>query len=559
MAWKTPEQPKFALVPPSALVHPLYARVTAAERPDGSAAGIFSQGIDDTLESAGLKLFLVKFEADGAGQANWDFGDGTTGTGRSPAHVYFKEGDYTVSLNAGAGLPPFKRRVRIWPEPGDSSPLSLAAAVDAIAAMEWQKLDTGRIREIFAYLNICEQPNRWPLLDQVAQHLLLQKDNDLENRVQFITARMDALTQQGKAAEALKLGEQAAADFAKTPVLQVRLQLAAAAIYQYHHKDAATASKIYKAILDEHKRVEHPNLRLAGVRWGDLFAESGDLVRASETYRIAATLGGEKFSGSAQTEATTRGALMRIAEQKLKAGEIQATRQLLERVELEYPGRRLDGLYCFLRAETDRHAGRYEGALRHYEMIFKLPQWAGYRDRASYGLADSYWRMGELDKSLKWYKHMKEAFPKFYEEKKGDAVEKLIEGRLARIKAAKTPGDAFFKGFRTGFEPEEREWFGQLPGFPVVRSPGLEGPHALLIDTYPHEIGGLVDYLRPLKNLTAGSTYWVEIWYRDIIRPAPPAAHQIAFIHTRLIADTKAKRCSPPRIFTVHRTINGTS
>jgi len=232
---------------------------------------------------------------------------------------------------------------------------------------------------------------------------------------------------------------------------------------------------------------------------------------------------------------------MRIAEQKLKAGEIQATRQLLERVELEYPGRRLDGLYCFLRAETDRHAGRYEEALRHYEMIFKLPQWAGYRDRASYGIADSYWRMGELDKSLKWYKNMKEAFPKFHEEKKGDAVEKLIEGRLARIKAAKTPGEAFFQGFRTGFEPQESEWFGQLPGFPVVRAPGLDGPHALLMDTYPRETGGPGRLYSPAEEPDAGQ----QLLGGDLVSryhsPDAPIATQVAFIHTRLIADTKAK------------------
>src|SRR5262249_21657923 len=158
------------------------------------------------------------------------------------------------------------------------------------------------------------------------------------------------------------------------------------AIHQYHYKDAAAASKIYKAILDENGRVEHPNLRLAGVRWGDLFAETGDLVRASETYALAAKLGGEKLAGTSTTDATTRGALLRIAEQKLRGGDIGAARQLLERLELDYPGRRLDGLYCFLKAETDRFAGRYEDAMRSYEMIFKLPQWAGYRDRATFGI-----------------------------------------------------------------------------------------------------------------------------------------------------------------------------
>ncbi|MBI2805816.1 MAG: hypothetical protein HYX68_12625 [Planctomycetes bacterium] len=556
LAWRTPDQKKFALVPQTAIAHPLYARVAAAERPDGSPAGVFSSGIDDTLESGGLKLFLVKFEADGdfnePVKLRWAFGDGMTATGRSPTHIYFKENDYIVSLNAGGGLPPFKRRVRIWPEPGDSSPLSLATAVDALSSLEWKKLELSRVREIFTFLRLSEQANGWALLDQVAQHLLAQKDVDLESRAQYVAARIEALTQEGKAAAALKFAAQVLPDFVKTPVLHIRVQLSVAAIHQYYYKDFSAASKIYKAILEENKRIEHPNLRVAGIRWGDLFAESGDLVRASETYRIAATLGGEKFAGTALTEATTRGALMRIAEQKLKAGDIQATRQLLQRVELDYPGRRIDGLYCFLRAETDRSRGRYEDALRHYEMIFKLPQWAGYRDRATYGLADTYWRMGDLDKTLKLYQNLKEVHPKFYAAQKGDAFVKLIDARLARIKAAKKPADAFFKGYRTGFEPDEPEWFGQAITFPFVRSPGLDGPHAGLIDIYPKDLGGLIDYVRPLKNLTPGGAYWVEIWYRDIFRPAPPLAYQYAYIHLRLIADqTKEETLASA---TLHRT-----
>jgi tetratricopeptide (TPR) repeat protein len=544
LAWTTPESPKYAMLPPTVIAHPLYARVAAAERPDGSPAGTFTHGIDETLESGGLKLFLVKLEADtDAAKLQWDFADGTTGTGRSHTHVYFKENDYVISLNAGAGLPPFKRRVRVWPEPGDSSPLSLETAVKAIESMDWKRLDAGRIREIFSFLLVCEQSNRWPLLDAVTAHLLAEKDLDLESKAQLVTARMDALVNQSQAADALKLAATTSPEFARIPVLQVRLQMSVAAIHQYHLKDAAAASKIYKAVLEEHKRIEHPNLRLAGVRWGDLFAEQGDLTRASETYRVAATLGGEKFAGTAATEATTRGALMRIAEQKLKAGEIQATRQLLERMELEFPGRRLDGLYCFMRAETDRHVGKYEDALRHYEMIFKLPQWAGYKDRASYGLADTYWRMGDLDKSLKWYKALKETHPKFYEEKKGDKVEKLIEDRLARLKGVKNPADAFFKGFRTGFEPQESEWFGQMSqdaGY-FVRAPGLDGPHAILLPIYPVPLGGQIDYNRSIKNLTPGGTYWVEIWYRDIFRPAPTPLHANAHVNAYLIADTPAK------------------
>ena len=83
---------------------------------------------------------------------------------------------------------------------------------------------------------------------------------ELELRSQLYSARMESLMHQGKAVEALKLGEQAMGEFSKTAPLLVRLQLATAAIQQYHFKDFNAASKIYKAIIEQNNRVEHPNL-----------------------------------------------------------------------------------------------------------------------------------------------------------------------------------------------------------------------------------------------------------------------------------------------------------
>jgi tetratricopeptide (TPR) repeat protein len=542
LLWSPPGETKFTYLLTKEIKQPLYGRCSAVESAPGTFAPAFVCGIEDTLLSGGLKIFLVRFETIGAvkdgDKVHWDFGDGTSGTGRSVLHVYLKEGDYQVSVKGTQRLPPFRRLLRVWPEPGEASPLSLGRAVQTLEGMEWKKLSAIHIRELFTFLSICEQPNRWKLLDLVAQHLLEQKEDNLDFKSQLYAARLEALAHLGKAADALKLAEQVRPQFKKTPVLEVRLQMAVAAIYQDQLKDAAAASQIYKAIMDEHSRTEHPFLRLAGIRWGDLFAEAGDMVRAAETYRLAATLGGEKFTGTAQTDATTRGALLRIAEQKLKEKEIHQTRQLLEKIELNYPGQRIDGLYCFLRAEADRHAGRYEDALRHYEMILKLPQWAGYRDRALFGIANSYFRMEDLDKAGKWFGNIKEAFPKYYEKEKIADMEKLIEDRQARIKAAKVKGGELFKGYSTGFEPDETEWFGAPATFDIVAAPGIQGPHVAMLDIYPKEIE-LINYTRPIKNLTPGGTYWAEIWYKDVVRPAPPLVHQNPFVHIYLTSQGK--------------------
>jgi hypothetical protein len=318
--WSPPGQDKFTHLLNKELKQPIYARTAGLERAGGQSAAAFAFGMDDILETAGLKLYLVRFEAQGdvkeGDKLIWDFGDGTTGTGRSVRHVYFQDGDYPVTLQSGAGLPPFRRTVHVWPEPnGETSPLSLELAVKTLQAMEWKKLGLPRMREIFAFLLVCEQSSRWNLLEQVAAHLLEQKDENLDFRSQLYAARMEALAHLGRAAEALKLAERVLPEFAKVPVLHVRIQMAVASIHQDHLKDGKLASKIYKAILDEHSRTEHPFLRLAAIRWGDLFAEAGDLARAGEAYRLAATLGGEKFLATVSTEASSRGALLRVAEQ----------------------------------------------------------------------------------------------------------------------------------------------------------------------------------------------------------------------------------------------------
>src|SRR4029077_1278450 len=96
LSWSPPGEAKFSYVIAKDITHPLHGRTGAIERQGGQPGAAFAFGIDDTLDSGGLKLFLVRFEAQGEvlddDKLLWDFGDGTTGKGRSVRHVYFKEG-----------------------------------------------------------------------------------------------------------------------------------------------------------------------------------------------------------------------------------------------------------------------------------------------------------------------------------------------------------------------------------------------------------------------------------------------------------------------------------
>lgn len=521
LLWKTPEAKTWALVPPTSLAKAMYALPSALEEVKQAPAASFAYGIDDTLQSGAVTAYLVRFEAHGPLKEKdrllWDFGDGTTGSGRSVSHVYFKQGNYKVTLTSVDGLKPFSRSVFVWAVPGATSPLSLAAAVEALAADDWKKADRQRLLEVIEFLTICERAERWKLLEAVTGQLLVT-ETDLAAKASLLVTRIEALAETGKSAEALALAEKSFPEYVKLPSQLVMLKLAAATVHHRQLKDFTAASKAYKVILEDHRRVEHPALRIAAIRWGDLFAESGDLAKAGETYRLAATLGGDSFKKSADGDAVTRGALLRIAEQRLRTGDIRQTRQLLERIELDYPEQKTEGLYRFLRAEADRHGGRYEDALRNYEVLVKLTQWAGFRDRALFGIADCYTRLGEEDKALKWLVSIKESFPRFYEKQKLDDYQKTVATRLERKKKPPMldPNDPFRGEFFTGFEPGVKADFGKPDVWTIVPSFGIAGPHVGLFDGYP-EYRGYYEYARQLQGLGQTGSYWVEFWYRDAL------------------------------------------
>jgi tetratricopeptide (TPR) repeat protein len=518
LIWIQPGDKTWAFVPSTAFVPSLYAEVSGLEEAARAQAACFVWGIDDAIVSGGNTIYLTRFEAQGnitdATKLQWDFGDGGRAAGRSVEHVYFKNGAYTVTLRSSDSVI-FKRTLYVWATPAPTSPFSLGRTLRAFGASDWTRLDLARLNQMFEFLLSCEQPERWPLLERVSRHLLAQQDIDLQLRSVLYSALMESLAEQGKAKEGLALAEPALKEFAKLPSLRVGIRLTTALIHARHLKDPGEASKIYQAIVEEHRRLDYPGVRVAAVRWGDLYADAGDLGKAAEAYRLAVTLGGDKFKNTAQSEAITRGAQLRIAEQRLRGGDVRQTRQLLERIELDYPEQKLSGLYRFLRAEADRFAGRYEEAIRNYEVVLKLTQWAGYHDRATHGIADSYARMGELDKALKWLGNLQESHPRYYEKQKLADYRKVLDGRLKRLKAAgSTTASVFFQGCHLTFEPDEKQPKPESTFFQTVPSMGIDGAHTSLTVTWPVALTHSAHHHFPVANLQADGYYWVEFWYR---------------------------------------------
>lgn len=531
LLWVPPGANQWAYVPIEAFAQPMLATVADVQEPGGAQLATIGWGIDDVLPTISQTLYLVRFEAQGTvkdpAQLKWDFGDGTTATGRSVTHVYFKEGAYDVTLASFPGVPPARRTVAVWNAPVVSSPFSAGKAVRAIGSWDLAKLNLPRLQQVFGFLRVCEQTDHWPLLEKVSRQILAAANVDPPTRASAHVALMESLARQGKGEQALTHADAALPELAKTPSLQVRVKLQAADVNARHLRDVDAAAKAYRAILAGHRRLKVPEVRIAAIRLGDLFAEAGEMPKAAEAYRQAATLGGAEFDETAQTGAVTRGAMLRVAEQRLRGGDVAQTRQLMEKIEVDYPEQKLEGLYRFLRAEVDRAGGRYEDAIGHYEVLLKLPQWAGYRSKALFGIADSHARAGGLAKAVEWLDTLEESFPTFYDEQKLTGYRRSIEARMARARrSAGAPGKGSqFSGFATGFEPDDPSMGDSLTNCLVVRGLGMTaGGHVGLVEATTARTTQAEWSVR-LRDVRSGGYAWVECWYRETRNSLPAGSH----------------------------------
>lgn len=514
LAWKPPASSKWEVIPAKNFLSAPLVEVRSVEG-QGAPGVVFVWGIEDSLVSIEASAYLTRFQAHGnfpnPAELIWDFGDGTKGTGASAQHIYFEPGEYVVTLQVGK-LPPFRQRIFVDQIPVDSWPGALGEFVDLLAKSPWQTMSPARIDMALRFVVASGQPNRWKIQGELAKYLLAQKEIGGPQKARLYDALLEAMAEQGDAAGAVKLKEKMFADLGKSAGLRLQVMRSLARIHWKYLRNFNEASELYEQLLEENHGVKRPGLRRAAIEWGDMFLESGDLNRAEERYQMAATLGGEEFAATGQMKAIGRGALLRVAEQRLRDGKLRESRVLLERIEMEYPEQKMETLYRFLRAELDRNSGEYEEAIGNYEVLFKLPQGSSYRDRALAGIALSTYHQGKLKKSRELFEVIKNSYPDYFQETKLDAVVAEIDARLAAGKGDGKKEPTGFQGYRTDFSLGSRE-SATLKGLTLTKGLGMIGQGVVEMAKYS-ETPELTLKLE-LNDLKENGNYWVEIWYRE--------------------------------------------
>lgn len=509
--WITPGAASWSRVPSSAFKSSLSALAVRAEAPGGVRVPIPSMGVAGSLSCSGSDLFLARLEAGGAApnqKVVWDFGDGQNGTGARIEHLYFTPGDHEVAMTAHPGLPPFRRRLHVWPAPVATSPLALVDAVRALERIDLAQLDVSRLSQAFAFLRICGQPDRWPLVEKVAVRLLREPLRDGQYRIQLSTAQMEAMARQGRAADALETGAKALDGVGDIRSLRIAVQMAMASIHYRHMQDYDTAARIYSGIVEENRRFGLGAVREAAIAWGDMYLDMGDTARAAATYRQAEGLGSRDGRLSSVADISRRGGLLRTAEKLLRDGDIRQSRLILERIEQDYPEQKVEGLFRFIRAEADRNAGFYDEAIRNYEVVLKLQQWTGYHSQAMLGLADASYRNGDHENALKWLDVVRESDPAIFEERKVEPFREVVAAALkTRQDGISTAGAAGIE-----FHAADAAWSGSVPPILDMAIPGIS-TGAVTFARLPTQLRFHAAFVVP--HLVSEGAYWFEFWFRN--------------------------------------------
>ncbi len=401
----------YQVIPPKAFAPLRYGRLTHYEvRGQAIGADFSTVNAGDVLVANDRKMMIVRIEfRDTSRPANralqcqplWDFGDGTTSESRDPNHVYFKQGDYTVTLTLRRGGQSWKVSQKVivgpgwqrtsrrqWDKPRDYYPL--------VKDYQWAKMPTGHLLVAARLFEELEKPEEIVAVCRV----LYERGGDLDDatfvRHALLLGR-HLREVEGKAREALVVFS-AAEPRAKDAKTKARLSNEKGDVYYYYLDDLEHALQQYTRTLAAFGAADATQARLAQIRIGDVYRSRGDAKAARQAYERAADM--PIADRTEVVQSARRGSFPRTVEDYIRRKLFAEAKEALNAWTWEFPTDRLVGYMSLLRSRLALAEGNREEAIKQATQLLRVNPDSEYGDDILLFLTDLYLRGNQLDKAL---------------------------------------------------------------------------------------------------------------------------------------------------------------
>jgi tetratricopeptide (TPR) repeat protein len=449
-AWKPPGAKRAVTIPAAAFAPVRRGSQQSFSLRDGElAVEIVARSAGEAFIDEQDYLVRVNFSArlgsDGKLKArsySWDFGDGQSGTGAAPEHVYLLRGVYAVKLTVKLG-----KRKRQWTE---------RLNID----QDLRRAIAGRREKLKAYLPALARHDLartapkallrlarvYEKLEDVAGQLraaraLLSRGAQVSDKYYFqhlISAvhelRKEEHGAEGRA-EAIKLLAAAEERFRKSPRQQsyrARVIRERGDVYYFYAADLEKAYNEYDKVVTRFRGLEDNIVRITKIRIGDIHRERGKYQEAARRYQQAEKL---KLTdqGGARGDAR-RGALPQMAENFLRRRRYEHCERMLNVWEWEYPMEKLRGYSTLLRTELELARKNYEEVVKLASVMLKVNPRTNFAGELLMNQARAHQRSRCPDKALECLRRIVEKYP---ESKKAPAARKALARAAERIRRKK--------------------------------------------------------------------------------------------------------------------------
>jgi len=408
-AWQPPGARTFVVIPPEAFPAPLKGTVSGYEiqgspvAPDFRVRNMDEAPLGDRLIVRMGFTDTTNYPVRRQGTTTWDFGDGTTATGRSADHVYFAQGTYDVKLvvefqgkqysvtRAIRATEPYERqgdkpsneKIKNYLPKVEKYPLEKMTSPNLVVAFDF-----------FVRLRKFDHAVR-------AGETLVHRRKDVPERElkdKSIALASVLAEQKRDANRAVKALRAAEARLKNTNLkCEVAIEIARAML---KGGQADTAITELRRVLKVYASADKMLRRRAQIVVGDAYRQKAKYEDALAAYDKAALTPATKKTWDFKRRAVRIGILARSAEHYIRTKELDAAEDQLDMWEWEYPSEKLAGHSSLLRARVEAKRKNYAKAIRELEELAEVNPKSSYVPEGMMDLADYYRAIRDMAKAI---------------------------------------------------------------------------------------------------------------------------------------------------------------